>query len=146
MLIIKTIYKDISSPNGLRIKFEPENVILSAFFSSLKVIKFPEYIFNGCISVGFGAENTSVKFYNEMDWEDFAELGKIGGIQKGEVNIYFYDGKPNETVLNERTFDKILYDYSTKLLEVYRDSKEVPEGWEIEMESAIKKLKQKIES
>ncbi|HEY8936434.1 MAG TPA: hypothetical protein VIM65_14485 [Cyclobacteriaceae bacterium] len=43
-------------------------------------------------------------------------------------------------------FDKILYDYSVKLLEVYRNSKEVPKRWSEEMELAIKKLNQKIES
>jgi len=145
-MIIKSIYKDITCPTGLRIRFEPENAILSGFLSCLKVQRFYEYILNDFKSVGFGAENCSIKFFDELDWEDKAELEKIGGIKEGEVDIYLYDGSPNHTVISEKVFDKILYDYSVKLLEVYRNSKEVPKSWSEEMELAIKKLNQKIES
>jgi len=128
------------------IELEPDNEILRLFLSGAYLSNYPKLIDSVTNSTRWGQEFQNIMFFHEMDWEDKAGLEKIGGIKEGEVDIYLYDGRPNDTVISEKVFDKILYDYSVKLLEVYRNSKEVPKRWSEEMELAIKKLNQKIES
>lgn len=50
----------------------------------------------------------------------------------------------SEIVVEEKLFDQILLDYANKLLEVYRNSKEVQPGWKEEMKKGIELLKQEI--
>ncbi|QKJ63446.1 hypothetical protein [Flavobacterium sp. M31R6] len=135
------ITKDSSSPNKLRINFDPINSTLSMFFSSLKTIAFPEYIVQTISSTGgFGIENTSILFYNQMDWEDKENLN----IEIGDIYIYVYDGIANETILKEHKFDKILYDFSLKIIEINVDNNSLPKNWLIKMDESLKNLKNKI--
>lgn len=118
----------------------PDNETLRFFLASLRVQKFPNYIASASKSNGFGEENASVKYFNEMDWEDKDGLD----IKESDVNIYVYDGNSNEIVVNENLFDRILYDYSKKLLEVYTSDKSLRQNWALEMDEGLTKLKEKI--
>lgn len=140
-------YTIIVNPNytswsKVGIKINPDNEILRFFLASLRIAKLPDCIINTSKSKGFGVENASIKFFHEMDWEDKEGLD----INEGDVNIYIYDGKSNETVLDENLFDKILYDYSTKVLEIYKYDKSLLENWKIEMEKSLEELKIKLSS
>jgi hypothetical protein len=127
---------------SLEVNFNPNNYVLSCFFSILKIAKFPYYISKAIQAKGFGLESASIKFFHEMDWEDKVSLD----IKDGDVNIYVYDGKSNEIVLNENLFIRILYDYSDKILKIYKGDNSLPENWFIEMEESLKQLKSKISS
>jgi len=144
-------YSIVKNPNytstvKIGLDITPDDEILRLFLAVIKIGDYPKLITAVSKSTRFGMEDADIMFFHEMDWEAKAALERIGGIKEGEVDIYLYDGRPNDTVLNEKLFDRILYDYSLELLEVYRKSKEVRESWAEEMESAISKLKQKIEA
>ena len=132
------ITADKSSPNKLRIDFIPSNNTLSMFFSNLKTIDFFDYIIQTVNSIGgFGIENTSILFYNQMDWEDKEGLN----IKEGEVYIYVYDGLSNETIVNELEFKNILYDFSRKVIEINNKNDVISKDWLPKMNESLKILK-----
>lgn len=132
------ITTDKSSPNKLRIDFIPSNNTLSMFFSNLKTIDFFDYIIQTVNSIGgFGIENTSILFYNQMDWEDKEGLN----IKEGEVYIYVYDGLSNETIVNELEFKNILYDFSRKVIEINNKNDVISKDWLPKMNESLKILK-----
>ena len=101
-------YSIITNPNytssiNVGIRIIPDNEILRLFLAVIDIINIPNLLMNTSRSTRFGVENAHILFYNEMDWEDKDGLN----IKEGEVNIYLYDGKSNEIVLNENLFDKI---------------------------------------
>ncbi len=123
------------------LKLSPENEPLKFFLSSTKLNRFPELIESTILPDGFVNEISLYRPYEVMDWED---IQNAKGIKKDEAEIYHQVF--GSTNIQQSIFRKILFDYTTKLLEVYHDSKEVSKEWSSEMEAAIKKLKQKIES
>ncbi|MDW8851243.1 hypothetical protein SD960_14150 [Flavobacterium sp. MMLR14_040] len=134
------ITEDKSSPNKLRIDFIPSNNTLSMFFSNLKTIDFFDYIIQTVNSIGgFGIENTSILFYNQMDWEDKEGLN----IKEGEVYIYVYDGLSNETIVNELEFKNILYDFSRKVIEINNKNDVLSKDWLRKMNESLQILKDK---
>ena len=134
------ITEDKSSPNKLRIDFIPSNNTLSMFFSNLKTIDFSDYIIQTVNSIGgFGIENTSILFYNQMDWEDKEGLN----IKEGDIYIYVYDGLANETILNEFEFKQILYDFSRKIIEINIKNNLLPKDWLAKVYGSLKILKDK---
>lgn len=135
------ITEDKSSRNKLRIDFIPSNNTLSMFFSNLKIIDFSEYIDQIVNSIGgFGIENTSILFYNQMDWEDKEGLN----IKDGDLYIYVYDGLSNETILNEFEFKQIFYDFSRKVIEINNKNDHLPKDWLLKVNGSLKILKDKI--
>jgi hypothetical protein len=135
------IAEDKSSPNKLRIDFSPSNNTLSMFFSNLKTIEFSDYILQTINSIGgFGIENTSILFYNQMDWEDKEGLT----IEEGDIYIYVYDGLTNETVLKQYEFEKILHDFSREIKEINIKNDLLPKNWQAKMNESLKMLKDKI--
>ncbi|MGB4775659.1 MAG: hypothetical protein WBP45_10825 [Daejeonella sp.] len=141
-------YKIIYNPNytdvvKIGLIIQPDNDPLKFFLSGVNLKNFPELIEYVSGSNSWGQEFISIRFFNDMDWEDKAELNKIGGIKEGEVSVY-HQIMGGNTVLKEQLFDKILFDYSTKLLEVYKEDRTLPENWVFKMEEGLKKLKEKI--
>ena len=134
------ITEDKSSPNKLRIDFIPSNNTLSMFFSNLKTIDFFDYIIQTVNSIGgFGIENTSILFYDQMDWEDKEGLN----IKEGEVYIYVYDGLSNETIVNELEFKNILYEFSRKVIEINNKNDVLSKDWLRKMNESLQILKDK---
>ncbi|MBP4137974.1 hypothetical protein [Flavobacterium geliluteum] len=135
------ITEDKLSTNKLRIDFSPSNNTLSMFFSNLKTIEFSDYILQTINSIGgFGIENISILFYNQMDWEDKEGLK----IEEGDIYFYVYDGLANETVLKEYEFEKILYDFSTKIIAINVKNDFLPKNWLTKMNESLNMLKYKI--
>jgi hypothetical protein len=139
-------YLIISNPpytNTVKIglKLSPENEPLKFFLSGTKLHRFPELLESAVLPDGFVNEVSLYRPYEVMDSED---IQNANGIKEGEAEIYHQIF--GSTNINHSSFNKILFDYAVKLLEVYHSSKEVPDGWAEEMKAGIKKLKEKIES
>ncbi|PGH40528.1 MAG: hypothetical protein CRN43_02435 [Candidatus Nephrothrix sp. EaCA] len=124
----------------------PENKELKFFLSSLRTKNFPSYLNDLTEEKSFGVENASFGFYHEMDWEDKAGLEHLGGIKEREICIYLYDGRTNYAILSEILFVQVFYDYSVKLLEVYRTDSSLPVAWAMDMEDSLRKLKHLIDA
>lgn len=144
-------YKIIENPNytsrsKIGIEIFPKNEPLMFFLSGLKEEKFPQYISELLENVNFGVENSSFIFYEQMDWEDKADFLKYSGreIESDEIRIYLYNGKPNFSAIKKNDFFNIFYDYSLKLLEVYRLDKTLPANWAESMEKELYRLKDKL--
>ncbi|MBB6329222.1 hypothetical protein HNP24_000172 [Chryseobacterium sediminis] len=139
---------DPSYTNSSKVGIEmyPDNRELRFLITSLKIEKFPEYISELLENVNFGTEMASFRFYHQMDWEDKTEFFKIFGreILEDEIEIYLYDGKSNFSVIKKNDFFNIFYDYSLKLLEVYRLDKTLPANWAESMEKELYRLKDKL--
>jgi hypothetical protein len=142
-------YKIIDNPVyttviNVGIETHPDDDVLKLFLSGTYIKKLPEAIEKISQSKGYRQEFIGVSFFEQMDWEDKALLERFGGIKEGEVAIDLYDGSKKYSVLAEDLFDKILFDYSLKVLEVYNGSDSVPANWNIEMKEALVKLGAKI--
>src|SRR6218665_1420371 len=132
---------------GIEMVSVPENYVLSSFLWMLKKRElFPTYLSDLLANKNFGVENASFRFYNQMDWEDKAELEHLGGIKEGEICIYLYDDRSNYAILSEILFVQVFYDYSVKLLEVYRTDSSLPVAWAMDMEDSLRKLKHLIDA
>lgn len=135
------ITEDITSINNLRINFNPANNALKLFFANLKTVDFSDYILQTISSTGgFGVENTSILFYNQMDLEDKEVLN----ITEGDIYIYSYDGVVNDTILKETDFDKIIYDFALELIAINYKNHALPKNWIQKMSGSLEKLKSKI--
>lgn len=146
-------YEIIENPNytmcsKVGIKTFPENEPLMFFLSGLKKDQFPHYINELLENRSFGVENTSFIFKHEMDGLDQIEFYKRYGrnLQENEIEIWFYNRKTNYSVIKVKKFEKIFYDYSKKLLEVYQSDITLPDTWKSDMEVALEKLKVKIDN
>jgi hypothetical protein len=135
------ITEDITSTNNLRINFNPENYALTLFFANLKTVDFSDYILQTISSTGgFGVQNTSILFYNQMDLEDKEGLN----ITEGDIYIYTYDGVANETILKETDFDKIIYDFALEIIAINYKNYALPKNWIEKMNDSVEKLKSRI--
>lgn len=131
---------------GLDIEIMPENYPLTSFLWLLKKDQVPYYLSELLGSRNFGTEMASFRFYHQMDWEDKAEFFKNfkREILEDEIEIYLYNGKPNFSVIKKNDFLNIFYDYSLKLLQVYRLDKTLPVNWAESMEKELYRLKDKL--
>lgn len=135
---------------GLETELNPENYPLSSLLWCLsrKKERFPYYISQLLENSSFGVENAWFTFYHEMDGGfllDFkTEFGRE--MSDDEIAVYFYDGKPNDSVIKAKDFENIFYDYSKKLYEIYQSDASLPEKWNEEMQEALEKLKIKIDN
>ncbi|MFA0963104.1 hypothetical protein AB9P05_14965 [Roseivirga sp. BDSF3-8] len=127
--------------HNIRIIFKPENEVLNAFFSTLRINKTPSLLDKISNSENYYQELMSLRFYKNLDWEELEELLEIGGIKEGEVAIYHE--VYGEITLNESIFKQLVLDYSQELLEVYRNDSSLPDSWDIQMTNGIIKLKNK---
>lgn len=146
-------YKIIENPtytmrSKIGIEIFPINEPLMFFLSGLKKERFPYYISQLLENSSFGVENAWFTFYHEMDGGfllDFkTEFGRE--MSDDEIEVRFYDGKPNYSVIKVKDFENIFYDYSKKLYEIYQSDVSLPEKWNEEMQEALEKLKIKIDN
>ena len=137
--ILKERYNQAS--HNIRIIFTPENEVLNAFFSTLRIGRTPSLLDDISNSGNYYQELMSLRFYKNLDWEELEELSDIGGIKESEVAIYHE--VYGETVLKEAVFKELILDYSQELLEVYRNDSSLPDSWSNEMANGIIKLKNK---
>lgn len=137
--ILKERYNQAS--HNIRIIFAPENDVLNAFFSTLRISRTPSLLDKISNSGNYYQELMSLRFYKNLDWEELEELSDIGGIKEDEVVIYHE--VYGEITLNESVFKHLVLDYSQELLEVYRNDSSLPDSWGNEMTHEITKLKDK---
>ena len=73
---------------------QPDNQVFRRFVGSISPALVPKLLMSAVRSEGFGAENATLTFYHEMDWEDKADIEKVLGVQvkEYEVKVYVYDG------------------------------------------------------
>ncbi|KQW99028.1 hypothetical protein [Flavobacterium sp. Root420] len=111
------------------IDFEPENNVLSALFSSIRIEQFPDFITDISNSKSTGYEPLSLRMYNDIDWEDQAWIKSVmhRNLQKGEVFVSVY--KIGETIIPESVLDKILYNYGSNILDVFHKNSQVQEKY-----------------
>jgi hypothetical protein len=140
--ILDTKYN--SSRLNLKISFVPSNDVLNTFFASLDVIKLSKVLQHVLKSESYFQSPMSLRFYKDLDWEDLQELDEIGGVKEDELVVYHE--VYGDTIIKESLFCQILLDYSTKLLEVYKDDPALPAQWSDEVLIEINQLKIKMES
>jgi hypothetical protein len=139
-------YSIITNPQYTYLKvgisMQPDNEIFRRFIGSISPATIPDVLLSVARSEGFGAENATLTFYSEMDWEDKADLEKVlgGQIKDGEVKLYLYAGKANYATMPTVIMNKILYDYAVVLLTAYANDPSVPSTWERNMKEALAKL------
>lgn len=68
--IIKSKLDNNGLLSGLDIDFTPKNHVLSALFSHIKTIQYPDFVTDISNSNSTGYEFISVRMYNDIDWED----------------------------------------------------------------------------
>ncbi len=137
--ILKERYNQAS--HNIRIIFAPENEVLNAFFSTLRISRIPSLLDKILNSGNYYQELMSLRFYKNLDWEELEELSDLGGIEEDEVAIYHE--VYGEITINETLFKQLVLDYSQELLEVYRNDSSLPDSWCNEMVNGIMKLKNK---
>jgi hypothetical protein len=128
------------------IELDPDDEILRLFLSGVYLENYPHFIESVAKSTRWGQEFLSINFFDEMNWEAKAELERKGGIKEGQIDIYVYDGTPNNTILDEELIDRIIYDYATELLNVYSCENVLPSSWTVEMDNALETLKNRIDN
>lgn len=126
-----------SSPNKLDIDFIPINIKLSSIFSQVNVNTYPEFIYLVSNSISAGYEFVHFRFFNDMDWEDKAWAKRVKGGDLKENEIFLVHDVIGETVIKIKDFNRILFDYGTELLNIFRADRTLPENWVNEMAEAL---------
>lgn len=141
MIDYKIIHNpDYTNLSKIGIRLVPDSLPLKFFFSSMRMIKYPELINDVCNDIGFFGDPQGVIFYNDLDGEDFAE-GNV--FKQNEVKVYHHNF--GEVVIERLFFKKLLFDYSKSLIEIYANSSQFPNSWIIEMKHSITFLANNIE-
>jgi hypothetical protein len=134
----------INTPNDnlikIRIQVVPENEAIEYFFSGISLRRFPVFLSTVVNSHGFHNEVSGIITFADLDGGDFAS-GR--GFKKDHVKIY-HNVFNSETVIPESIYCKMVLDYTTMLLKVYRTSTEISPQWVKEIEEGIEQLKEKI--
>ncbi|OXA74197.1 hypothetical protein [Flavobacterium columnare] len=135
--------KDVSG--GLDISIIPENDVVRFIILQYKVWSLPKLINHVSESLSTGIEHAHIRNYSDMDWEDKAWAKNVKGSELEAGEMFLVHDIIGETTIKEALFDKILYDYGSKLLEIYQNDKTLPNSWVLEMHQALEKLKVKID-
>jgi hypothetical protein len=101
------------------IQFEPKNDPLRYAIAQVYLVNYPKFINYISIGEGYGEEFVSIKSFNEVDWEDQAWIKSAMNRELQAGEIFIHHEEMGETIILESIFDKILFDYGSKLLEVY---------------------------
>lgn len=138
------IYKDETSPTGLRIKCNPVNEVLSGCLESLKISNLPRLALDISESRSTGDEFIHIKNYKDIDWEDKVWIRDIIGRELSEGELLLVHDMIGEVVVKERLFDEALLNYLAEFLKVYSVDAELPNDWINQMRSALESLESKI--
>lgn len=143
-LLKNRINKFDGSIISVDIDFEPENFALSACITQPKIINLPKLLSYQNLSKTYGEEHVYIMNYTEMDWEDKAWAKSVKGsdLEKGEM--FLSHEVMGETIIKEALFDKLLFDYASKVLDIYKNDKSLPDNWSNDMSNALKNIKRKI--
>lgn len=139
-----TINNRANSPysKNLDIDIIPKNDVLGTFLISLTMETLGVFLKKMASTESYYQAHQSVKFFQELDWEDKEELKAAGDINEGEVAIYHE--VLGDLIMKEIQFEKIVLAYAIKHLEMYKDDKELPDNWSKEVEEGIEALKKKL--
>lgn len=108
---------------AIDIDFEPENHSLGACITQMKLWRLPNYVISQALSESYGEEHVHIMNYAEMDWEDKAWAKNVKGCELEKDEMFLVHDEMGKTIIKENLFDKILFDYGTKVLEVYGNDK-----------------------
>jgi hypothetical protein len=99
--------------------FDPQNDVLRYSLAQIKKNNYAKFILHQSKSMSYGEEHVSIYNYSDMDWEDksWAKGVKGGEMEAGEM--FLVHDVMGKVIIKESLFDAILFDYGTKLLEVY---------------------------
>lgn len=143
-LVKNRINKFDGSIISVDIDFEPENLVLGACITQPKIINFPQFITYQSMSRTYGEEHVHIMNYSEMDWEDKAWAKSVKGSDLEEGEMFLSHEVMGETIIKEALFDKILFDYASKVLGIYQNNESLPNNWNNDMSNALNSLKRKI--
>ena len=126
----------------INIEFLPENKPLRYFLSGVNLIKYPNLLNSTFNQDDFYLSSMSLRFYKNLDWEDLQELDQKGNIKEDELVVYHE--VYGDVIIKESLFSHILVDYSSKLIEAYKDDRTLPAQWSEDVLKGIKQLKKKM--
>ncbi|CAA9203406.1 hypothetical protein [Flavobacterium collinsii] len=141
------------------IDFIPENLSLSAFFSQINLIYYPDFIIDIYSSSSTGYEYISLRMFSDIDWEDQLWIKSVMGRELCLGEIFLHHEFMGDNIISESLFDKILYDYSIKILDTYKEDNNLNNDyinwyqdengkknlhWKKDMIHSLSKLSQKI--
>lgn len=141
---IITKSKEVSE--GLDIILIPNNDVLRFVIMQYKVSNLPKLLHQASKSISTGIEHVHIRNFKDMDWEDLAWAKNVKGTELYEDEMFLVHDVMGETIIKEALFDKILFDYSSKVLEIYQTDTSLPANWKDEMKTALEKLKIKIDN
>jgi hypothetical protein len=151
---------------NLDFSIKPPNDVLWVVITGIFAYRYVEMVDNLAKDIGYYEEFLAVNLYSEMDWEDRA---RAKGMQEDEVQLFLeFNGV---SYVKEAFFCRVVYDYASKLLTVYRNHEEIQadytrwlirkqapdntlrqyflhfnSNWTIAMEEGLLQLKKKIDS
>lgn len=134
--------KEVSG--GLDILLKPCNDVIRFVLLQFKINDLPKLIGQTSKSKSIGIEYVQILNSKDMDWEDKAWAKDVKGKEIEEGEIFLVHDVIGETIIKEALFDQILYDYGSKVLEIYHLNTSLPKIWKNEMTVSLKKLKSKI--
>jgi hypothetical protein len=135
-----------SSDLMVNIEFSPKNDALRYCLTQVRLIKYPEFIKSITDSSSIGYELVHFRNFKDMDWEDKAWAKNVKGYDLEVGEMFLVHDVMGETIIKEELFDKILFEYATVLLKTYSGNTTLSNNWSTEMQSALKKLKYKIDN
>lgn len=128
------------------INFEPKNDALRYCLAQVRIINYPEFISLQSKSSSYGEEHVHIRNFKDMDWEDKSWAKKVKGSDFEMGEVFLIHDVMGETIIKEALFDQILFDFGSKLIEVYENEKSLQTSWREDMAVALSNLKQKIDN
>ncbi len=124
--------------------FEPKNDVLRYSLAQISINNYPEFISFQAKSISYGEEHVHIKNFKDMDWEDLAWAKNVKGTEISDGEIFLVHDVMGKTIIKEILFDQILYDYGSKVFEIYQSDTSLSETWKDDMIHSLEKLKSKI--
>lgn len=131
--------------NGLDIALIPLNDVIRFVILQFNINDLPELLHKTSKSISTGTEYVHIRNYADMDWEDKSWAKNVKGSELEEGEMFLVHDVMGKVIIKESIFDKILFDYSSKALEVYQSDTLLSESWKEDMIVALEKLKAKID-
>lgn len=139
---IITNSKDVSK--GLDIVLIPANDVIRFVILQFTISDLPKLVYQTSKSISTGTEYAHILNFKDMDWEDKARAKNVKGSEMEEGEMFLVHDAMGETIIKESIFDKILFDYASKVLEVCQYDISLPANWENEMKDQLNLLDVKI--
>ncbi len=106
--------KEVSG--GLDIILDPHNDVIRFVILQYKIIDLPKLIGQVSKSISTGIEYAHIYNFKDMDWEDLAWAKNVKGTELCDDEMFLVHDVIGETIIKEGLFDKILFDYSSKVV------------------------------